>query len=96
METPLKDKHWNGTRKVTWRRGVLNEAGHCGNTRQEVKALAKNTVRWNLFTESLRSSDRVKGLEEEEEEEDWCQEKTKVPERIKLQRHFPTNITRTD
>jgi hypothetical protein len=49
----MKDKHWSGRGRGTQegkasgtlKRGVLYEAGDCGNTwRQEVKALAKKRV----------------------------------------------------
>jgi hypothetical protein len=39
----------------TRRRNVLNEAGECGKTWQDIKALARNGVRWKAFTEVLCS-----------------------------------------
>ena len=59
METALD---WNsqGTRKVcrpkiTWKRIAVNEAKAAGTQWSEVKALAKNRIRWRQFVDALCS-----------------------------------------
>ena len=61
-EIPGHAMDWNppGNRKVgrpktTWRRTILEEATKQNQGWKEIKALAKNTVRWRLFVDALCS-----------------------------------------
>jgi hypothetical protein len=60
----LKNRHWIGIRRETGGEHgnkpgkgltVLEEAGKCGKTWNEVKSLAGNRVRWRCLTNALCS-----------------------------------------
>ena len=44
-----------GRPKITWKRTVVNEAKAAGKQWLEVKALAKNRIRWRQFVDALCS-----------------------------------------
>jgi hypothetical protein len=46
-------KRKKGRPKKTWKRTVEEEAGDQGKRWQEVKAVAKNKVRWRSFVKTL-------------------------------------------
>jgi hypothetical protein len=49
-------KSRRGRPKKTWKRTVEEEAGDQGKRWQEVKAVAKNKVRWRIFVKALYST----------------------------------------